>query len=361
MDDGCGNGSENNGEDTIRKVSFMRRINLIFRFSYTLPFFLASACGSLFALLFFEPPLHIVVLMPLVVLLLAVFVNFSNDYFDHRSGVDKIRFSEKEEMAKAMMSESELLKKIYWEGNPFDDGLVTDKQGKVIMFILVLLSVVLAIPIVLHGGLMVILFGAVGIFLSYFYTAPPLDLGARGLGEVDVALSFFMLVFCSFYVATIDASVAENVIFSLNFFDTNIFVLALGVFDEKIFIFAMIVGTFVGLMRLMDSMSGQEAHIANGEKSISVRFGFNGTVKIAKVFVIFAYVLAGVMVLFNPMYLLLFLTLPLMVKAWKIMSLKENGWEMKVPPLFFGTAFLTEILFIISVIAVHLTDVQWWF
>jgi len=314
-------------------VSLIRRVNLIFRFSYTLPFFMASLCGSLFAYLFYEPPLHIVILMPLVVLLLAVFVNFSNDYFDHRSGVDKIRFLEKEELGKAM--DSELLKKIYWEGNPFDDGLVTDRQGKMIMLFLVIVSVLLAIPIVMHGGLIVIIFGAAGFFLSYFYTAPPLDLGARGLGEIDVALSFFMLVFCSFYVATVDAS--------------SMFEFALGTFDREIFVLALIIGTLVGLMRLTDSMSGQEAHIERGEKSVAVRFGLDGAVKTAKIFIVFAYVMCAVMFLFDPVYALLFLTLPFMMKAWKIMSLKDDNWRMRCPPFFFGTAFLTEILFIVSV------------
>ena len=339
------------------KVSFMRRINLIFRFSYTLPFFTASVCGSLFAFLFFEPPVHVVILMPLVVLLLAIFVNFSNDYFDHRSGVDKMRFAGTE-VAEAMLSESELLKRIYWEGNPFDNGLVTDKQGKIVMLILVVLSAVLAVPIVLHGGLMVILFGAAGLFLSYFYTAPPLDLGARGLGEVDVALSFFMLVFCSFYVATIDASNVDNVIFSIDLLGTNLFVLATGIFDVQIFVFAVIIGTMVGLMRLTDSMSGQEAHIANGEKSISVRFGLNGTVKIAKAFVIFEYVMAAVMVYFNPVYLLLFLTLPFMLKAWRTMTEKKEQWELRLPPLFFGTAFIPEMLFIAAVVVISVFNVQ---
>ncbi|MCL2032824.1 MAG: prenyltransferase [Methanomassiliicoccaceae archaeon] len=322
-------------------VSFSRRVNLIFRFSYTFPFFMASVCGSLFAYLFYEPPLHVVVLMPVVVLLLAVFVNFSNDYFDHRSGVDKIRFSEKEEMMKAM--DSKLLKKIYWEGNPFDNGLVSDKQGKIIMAALVGISVVLAVPIILHGGWIVAVFGAAGIFLSYFYTAPPLDLGARGLGEADVAVSFFMLVFCSFYVANVD-------------FDWGTFAFT-GVFDIEILVFAVIVGTLVGMMRLTDSMSGQEAHIANGEKSISVRFGIDGAVRMAKVLIIFVYVMVALMVYFNPLYALLFLTLPLMLKAWRTMNEKGEHWRLKIPPFFFGTAFLTEVLFIIAATVKFLFDV----
>jgi len=322
-------------------ISFMRRINLIFRFSYTLAFFMASVCGSLFAYLFYEPPLYVVVLMPIVVLLLAIFVNFSNDYFDHRSGVDKMRFSGKEEMGKVL--DTELLKKIYWEGNPFDDGLVTDKQGKIIMAALVIVSIILAIPIILHGGWVVIVFGAVGILLSYYYTAPPLDLGARGLGELDVAISFFMLVFCSFIVATVT--------FDWGTFATDF------VFNIDIFVFAVIVGTLVGLMRLTDSMSGQDAHIANGEKSISVRFGLDGAIKIAKVLVIFVYILVVVMIYFNPVYVVLFLTVPLILRAFKIMSEKEEFWCLKSSPFFFGTSFLTEVLFIVAVIVIFAFNV----
>ena len=321
-------------EQAEKDISFMRRVNLVFRFSYTFPFFMASVCGSLFAFLFYEPPLYIVVLIPVVVLLLAVFVNFSNDYFDHRSGVDKIRFGEKEEMMKAM--DSKLLKKIYWEGNPFDNGLVTDRQGKIVMAALLAASVVLAVPVILYGGWIVALFGMIGIFLSYYYTAPPLDLGARGLGETDVAVSFFMLVFCSFFAATI-AFDWETLSFT-------------AVFNTEIFVFAVIVGTLVGLMRLTDSMSGQEAHIANGEKSISVRLGLGGAVKAAKVLIVFAYSLAVVMIYLNPAYLLLLLALPLTLKAWKIMTEKGEQWTLRVPPFFFGTAFVMEMLFIAAVV-----------
>jgi len=323
-----------------KNVSVMRRINLIFRFSYTLPFFMASLCGSLFAWLFFEPPIHIVILMPLVVLMLAVFVNFSNDYFDHRSGVDKIRFKEKEERYKSMNSaDSALLNKIYWEGNPFDDGLVTDKQGKMIMVFILAAAGLLAIPIFLFGGWLVLVFGGIGVFISYFYTAPPLDLGARGLGEVAVGASFFMLVFFSFYVAT-------------GTFDWNTFAytgVEWNILTWEIFVFAAIVGTLVGLMRLTDSMSGQEAHIANGEKSIAVRFGLGGAAKIAKAFIIFSYLLFAVMFIFNPVYIVLFLTLPLTLKAWKIMTEMKGDWTIQLPPFFFGTAFLAEILFIAAV------------
>jgi 1,4-dihydroxy-2-naphthoate octaprenyltransferase len=250
-------------------------------------------------------------------------------------------------MAKATM-DSKLLKAIYWEGNPFDNGLVTKKQGKVRMAALVIASVILAIPIVLFGGLVVALFGLAGILLSYFYTAPPVDMGARGLGEVNVAISFFMLVFCSFYVATVDVGNADTVIFSM--FDMDMFTFAAGIFNWEIFVFAMIIGTLVGLMRLTDSMSGQEAHIAIGERSLSVRFGLDGTARIAKVFIVFAYILFALMTIFvNPVCVLFFLSLPLTLRIFKVMKEKGEYWTMRLPPLFFGTAFLTEVFFIIAI------------
>ena len=53
-------------------LSMMTRINLIFRFSYTLPFLLASVCGIVYAIPY-DVPCHILVLIPVAVLFLAVF------------------------------------------------------------------------------------------------------------------------------------------------------------------------------------------------------------------------------------------------------------------------------------------------
>ena len=64
----------------------------VLRIAYTLPFVLSSVVGVVFALTLKQEWL-IALLIPLDVFVLALFVNFSNDYYDHRSGVDKLRFS----------------------------------------------------------------------------------------------------------------------------------------------------------------------------------------------------------------------------------------------------------------------------
>lgn len=301
-------------------MSPLRKLNLVMRFSYTLPFFLAALCGALYSLSY-DPQIWLVVLIPLDVLFLAMFVNFSNDYFDHKSGVDEDRFQDAARYRDAMASE--LNKKIYWEGNQFDNGLVTEKQGKVIMAILVAISIILAIPIVLHGGLLVIGLGIAALFLAYFYTAPPINMGARGLGEINVAISFFMMVFFSFYVIT-------------------------GIFDWQILVFALVVAVGVGLMRAVDAMSGYESHLKHGEKDLAVRMGgLEQAIPVVKAFQVLFYVLVASMMLFDLLYAVLLLTLPLTRTVWSIMDAKEDLWNVRIAPLLFGVALSTELLFIV--------------
>jgi 1,4-dihydroxy-2-naphthoate octaprenyltransferase len=304
-------------------LSPLRKLNLIMRFSYTLPFFMAALCGSLYSL-FYDPELWLVALIPLDVLFLAMFVNFSNDYFDHKSGVDEERFQDAARYRDVLASE--LNKKIYWEGNQFDNGLVTEKQGKLIMAFLVAMAVVLSIPIVWYGGLLVVGLGLVALFLAYFYTAPPINMGARGLGEFNVAISFFMMVFFAFYVIT-------------------------RTFDWEVLVFATAIACGMGLMRAVDAMSGYESHLKHGEKDLAVRMGgLEEAVPVVKVWLVLFYVLVASMLLFDLVHALLLLTLPISKKAWDIMSAKEDLWNVRIAPLFFGVALTTQILFLLTLI-----------
>ncbi len=322
---------EENAQSSQKSLSPLRKINLIFRFSYTIPFFVASLCGIVYALPM-NVPLYISILIPTVVLVLAILVNFSNDYFDHMSGVDKMVSEQRFDKTKRELRNSEMLEKIYWDGNQFDTGLVSEKQGRVIMAILFVISAILSVPIIIYGGWPVVVFGLLGLIFTYFYTAPPINFGARGLGEITVAISFFMMCACSYYVAT-------------------------GTIDIPIIIFSAMLGLVVGLMRLVDTLSAYDAHKAYGEKCISVRLGIEGTVPLVKAIVIIAYALAACLVYFNLLYALLFLTIPIVAKAWKMMNTKENGWELLIAPNFFGFSLFTEILFIVAVLITSSTGI----
>ncbi len=307
-----------------RSIGPLRRLNLIMRFSYTLPFVLASLCGVAYGLAYSDD-LLIAALIPLTVWFMAMFVNFSNDYYDHVSGVDaeveEERFSTMRESD--VFEDNEMLKKIYWDGNQFERGLITAEQGRLVMAFLVAASLLLALPIVLHGGLLVIVLGLAGLLLAYFYTAPPLNMGARGLGEVNVGISFFMLVFFSHYVLS-------------------------GVFSWEMAVFAAAVALAVGLMRAVDAMSGYESHLRHGEKDLAVRMGGRErAVPVIKGLQAAFYALVAATAVFHPLNLLLLLTLPLALRSWRAMDRKDELWYVRIAPQFFGVSMLTMLLYLI--------------
>lgn len=316
--------------DTPNKDSLplLTRVNLVFRFSYTLPFLLASVCGVVYAIPY-GVPWYILVLVPVAVLFLALFVNFSNDYFDHRSGVDE-KVNARKLRSKENLMTSESMERIYWSGNQFDTGLVTESQGRLIMVLLAVITVVLAVPVILYSGWSVVVFGVIGAFLAFFYTAPPINLGARGLGEVSVGISFFMMCLCSFYVAT-------------------------GTFTTEVLLFSLMVGLVVGLMRLIDSMSANDIHMEMGEVNLSIRLGTEGTVKAIYVAVVVAYILAALMCWWNLLSILLFLTLPLTVRMLRTIRARGEHWDVAIIPLSFLFSVMTEVLFIIAAVVTLVT------
>lgn len=105
--------------------------------------------------------------------------NVVNDYFDYRSGTDRINRN----------------KSPFNGGSPFlIDGVLTPRQvyhealvlfaiGGAIGFILAFLATPMIMPL-----------GVLGVALGYFYTSPKVNLAARGVGEIAVGLGFGPLV-----------------------------------------------------------------------------------------------------------------------------------------------------------------------
>ncbi len=96
-----------------------------------------------------------------------------------------------------------------------------------------------------------LILGLIAFFLAFFYTAPPLNLGARGLGEVDVMLSFTMISFFSYFVIAQELALVPVLI-------------------------AVTIGLNAMNMRIVDEMSGLEAHQRTGEKDLVVILGVDG-------------------------------------------------------------------------------------
>lgn len=299
----------------------------VLRIAYTLPFVLASIVGVMFALTVRAEPL-ISILIPITVLFLALFVNFSNDYFDHRSGVDKLRFSYYDDDPELKEEITKLFnQKVFWSGNSLDRGIITEAQGKVLMVLLAMGAVLLAIPIVLYAGWLAVALGLIGLALAFFYTAPPVNLGARGLGEVDVMLSFTMMAFFSYFV------IAQE-------------------FSWPMLFLSMAIGFGAMLMRLSDEAPGYPSHVAKGEKNLLVRFGIDNImrIEIAMIVVIYACILGSVV--FEPFLVILFLVLPIPIRTLRVMRDDTSRIRLWRPiPQFLKQTVSIEILAIIALIA----------
>lgn len=306
-------------------MGLWERTKNIFRVTYTLTFVMASLTGVVFALTI-RSEFLIAFLVLLDVFLLALFVNFSNDYFDHVSGADSKRFfSEDKEFERG--AREILGPKIYWAGNAFDLGYITASQGRIVMALLAAAAIVVSTPIVLYGGWIVIVLGVVAFFVSFFYTAPPLNLGARGLGEFDVFLSFFMMSFFSYFV------IVQS-------------------FSVPMFVIALTVGIAVALMRLVDEMSGYEAHLKAGEKDICVRIGLENAAVLAVGLAGLIYIISSFLLLYSPAFLLLFLTAPLVFRMSGYLQNRSDRFRFVRPaPVVFMFAFSHMLLVIFSLIA----------
>jgi 1,4-dihydroxy-2-naphthoate octaprenyltransferase len=227
--------------------------------------------------------------------------------------------------------------KIYWSGNAFDRGIVSDRTGKVIIASLAVIAVILAVPIVMFGGWMVLLMGGIAFFLSYFYTAPPLNLGARGLGEIDVLLSFtFMSLFP--YVVLVN--------------DINL----------EIILISITVGLCVMLLRSVDQMSGYEAHKAAGEKDFSVRFGLEGAANLVIYFLAIMYAIDICLVLlYGVGFALLLLTIPVTKELIRIFRDKDDKYRWIRPvPTMLKIAMGQMLLLVISLLLMQLVSELSW-
>jgi len=116
-------------------------------------------------------------------------LNMIDDVFDYIHAVDRSQGKEK---------------------NPYTggSGVLTDKllpvhQVLPVAILCYLLGIVIAVYLTMFVGWPVLIFAAIGIFSSVFYTMPPIRYGYRGFGELSLLINFGPLISLSaFYVQT---------------------------------------------------------------------------------------------------------------------------------------------------------------
>lgn len=126
--------------------------------------------------------------------------NVLNDYFDHRSGADEANFTPTPFAGGSRVIQRGLLS----PGGVRNLGLGAYALGTIIGLYLTYVA-----------GPAILVFGLIGILVGYLYTAPPVRLAHRGLGELAVAVGFGPLIVVGAYYAQTSRLSMEALIASL--------------------------------------------------------------------------------------------------------------------------------------------------
>jgi 1,4-dihydroxy-2-naphthoate octaprenyltransferase len=154
------------------KESFLTSINLVFRSKFTLgsilPFFF-----SFFLSInnFDEYSFFITFILFLALYFLHVSANTFNDYFDWKSGRDKINVDY------VLFSTG--------GSRAIDLKLISEKKMLYLSILSLVIVSILGLILIYLRGFLIFYLGFIGFFCVYFYSAPPIHLASRyGLGEL---------------------------------------------------------------------------------------------------------------------------------------------------------------------------------
>jgi len=231
-------------------------------------------------------------------------INLINDYFDHKSKNDEIN---------------------KYHG-PFSGGsrVIQDKLIKPRSILIVGISSFVIVSLVglyfvIFVNLHLLWFGLAAVLLGYFYTASPLRLVYRGLGEILVFLKVGPLAVCGSYLLFTGHITLEALLISIP------------------------QGLLVTAILFINEFPDYEADKSAGKRHIVVRIGR----KKARVFyvvlivAIYLSVLIPVILQLVPIYLLaIFITLPLAIQA-VMTTLKNYNNERAIIPAQAKTILLT--------------------
>lgn len=235
--------------------------------------------------------------------------DFVDDYFDFKNG----NLGNKEQQ---------------FHDSPLIRGEITTRQVLVATVICMIIALGAGLYLLLDVGLPVLYLMAAGTFIVLFYTAPPVRLNYRGLGETMLFFAFGpMIVFGSFYVLS-------------------------GKFSWEPLFASFALGVFTMNVGIVSNTFDFEDDVKSGKKCIPVRFGQKAAVRIIIIATVLAYLVTGLGVILNflpVLALLTFLTIPLAVMVIKETSQFENV-KMYTPAM--GKAIgLTSVSGIILILA----------
>lgn len=246
---------------------------------------LPSLTGSVAALMFHHsnPAFHFSWLHSLLTVLGCIAIhsvsNLVNDYFDFRSGLDSAQnFGLK---------------------NPLVRGSLTLADMRRMIATTFAIAIAVALYFVLCCGLPILYLVLFGAFSAWFYTAPPFKLKYRGGGDLQVILSFGILITVGSYYTQV---------YSIEpFFGERIWLLVALSLPQSLLINAILHA---------NNHRDRESDVRHGARTLATRLSEQNSERYQYLLLSMAYSLALLLSYFlSPFLLLTLLSLP---QAWRV-------------------------------------------
>ena len=295
-----------------------------FRFHYTSASFMPGILGGMIAWTTdkqFFPGYFLLVMLGLILNHMAL--NMTDDYYDFRHLVDV--FAKK-------------------GGNPYTGGsgllsagLIQPHKMRQVFITFYLIAIGIGLFLGVMRGTFIIFLLALGFFCAFFYTAPPIKFGYRGLGEIAQLLCFGPGIGIGAYYVQAQRISWEAFWATLPF---------------GIMLFSMIT-----INEIPDYFEDRKG----GKLNLVARLGREKGVWLFILSLLFAYgvILAGVALGRIPILgLISFLTLPI---AYKTISIIRNDYQdpIKMAPANFGMICIHNFTAILLILAYFIEGVRW--
>jgi len=232
---------------------------------------------------------HLFALALLALMVLQAGANMANDYFDHLSGNDWVNKNP----------------------TPFSGGSRYIQEGilppkAILLAALSAFGVGSALGLVivfLTRSMFILIIGIVGLLCGFFYTAGPIRLGYRGIGEFIIALMFGLLpVYASYYLQT-------------------------GAIDAVPLLPALIVSILIFLVILINEFPDIDADAAVNKNTLVVLLGISVSVWIYRAALVASFIIAATaLVIYRSMLfagLFYLFTLPIGVVALRVANKQD--------------------------------------
>jgi len=232
--------------------------------------------------------LHLFVLALLAILALHAGANITNDYFDHISGNDWVNKNPTP----------------FSGGRRFIQEGILSARATLLAALLCLAagSVIGVVIVLLTQSIFILGVGLIGLLGGFFYTARPIQLGYRCIGELVIAMLFGVLpVYGSYYLQT-------------------------QVIDTVPLLPALIVSILIFLVILVNEFPDVSADAAVNKRTLVVCFGVPACVWIYRTTLVASFIIAVAMLFYRLMYfagLFYLFTLPIAVFAMKFVNKKD--------------------------------------